>query len=74
MVLAHSADQTHKEEYAKSDQGEKCMRIIDVDRCLHAEEHNYNVYLTKMKPETCSPKNNFLVGIPREVFQERYFK
>lgn len=72
MVVGHSADQTHKEEYAKSDQGEKCMKIIDVDRCLHAEECNYQVYLAKMKPVTCSPKNNFIVGVPVEKYRPCY--
>lgn len=74
MVAGHSADQTHKEEYSKSDQGEKCMRIVDVDRCLYAEECGYRVYLSKMVPPTCSPKNNFIVGVPQEKFQDRYFK
>lgn len=64
MVLGHSADQTHKEEYSKSDQGEKCMKTIDVDRCLHAKENNYRVHLAKMIPVTCSPKNNLLIGVP----------
>lgn len=64
LVLGHSADQTHKDEYSKTEQGEKCMKIIDADRCFHAEENNYRVYLAKMIPVTCSPKNNFIVGIP----------
>lgn len=64
LILGHSADQTHKEEYSKSDQGEKCMKYIDVDRCLHAKENNYKIQLFKMIPVTCSPKNNFITGIP----------
>ncbi len=73
MVAAHSADQTHKDKYSKSDQGEKCMKIVDVDRCLYAEETGYHVYVAKMKPVSCSPKNNFIVGVPQEQFLSHYF-
>ena len=73
MVVGHSADQTHKELYAKSDQGEKCMKIIDVDRCIQAEECGYRVFLAKMKPTNCTPKNNIIVGVPEERFKEYYF-
>jgi hypothetical protein len=65
LVLGHSADQTHNEHNAKTDQGKICMGIIDTDRCLQAEEAGYVVTLAKLIPESCTPKNNLLVGIPR---------
>lgn len=64
LVLGHCADQTHKNEYSKSEQGEKCMAFVDIDRCIQAKEEGYTVYLAKLVPPTCSPKNNLLVGIP----------
>ncbi|XP_054278518.1 glutathione S-transferase C-terminal domain-containing protein homolog [Macrosteles quadrilineatus] len=64
LVLGHCADQTHKQTYAKSEQGERCMQLIDSDRCLLARESGYRVSLAKLIPSTCSPKNNLLVGIP----------
>ncbi|KAK7789975.1 hypothetical protein R5R35_008501 [Gryllus longicercus] len=66
LVLGHSADQTHDENNVKTDQGKKCMGIIDKDRCLHASEAGYFVSLAKLIPESCTPKNNLLVGIPNE--------
>lgn len=66
LVLGHSADQTHDENNVKTDQGKKCMGIIDKDRCLQASEAGYFVSLAKLIPESCTPKNNLLVGIPKE--------
>ena len=63
LVLGHCADQTHGEDGHKTAQGNACMVSIDVDRCLYAQEAGYQVYVTKMSPESCSPKNNLLVGI-----------
>ncbi|KDR19528.1 glutathione S-transferase C-terminal domain-containing protein homolog [Zootermopsis nevadensis] len=65
LVLGHSADQTHDEHNVKTDQGKICMGIIDTDRCLQAKEAGYSVTLAKLIPETCTPKNNLLVGIPK---------
>ncbi|PSN40878.1 Glutathione S-transferase C-terminal domain-containing protein [Blattella germanica] len=64
LVLGHSADQTHDANNAKTDQGKTCMGIIDMDRCLQARESGYKVSLSKLMPESCTPKNNLLVGIP----------
>ncbi|XP_046746732.1 glutathione S-transferase C-terminal domain-containing protein homolog [Diprion similis] len=64
LVLGHSADQTHDKNNAKTNQGYKCMSIIDTDRKLHAEQYNYVVHLAKLVPENCTPKNHLLVGIP----------
>lgn len=64
--ISHAADQTHDEENIKTKQGYKCMTIIDTDRKLYAEQFDYEVYLGKLFPETCTPKNNLLVGIPKD--------
>jgi hypothetical protein len=64
LVIGHSADQTHDELNHKTNQGKKCMAIIDTDRCLQAEESGYKVHMSKLVPETCTPKNNLLVGVP----------
>ena len=66
LVLGHCADQTHGEEGLKTAQGNLCMAAIDTDRLLHSLESGYEVHLSKMKPQTCSPKNNLLVGTPKE--------
>ncbi|KAG8230477.1 hypothetical protein J437_LFUL013518 [Ladona fulva] len=67
LILGHSADQTHDERNKKTDQGKLCMGIIDTDRCIQAREHGYEVYLSKLIPETCTPKNNLLVGLPGKI-------
>ena len=64
FVLGHAADQTHDEANEKTSQGNFCMRMIDTDRCFHAQENNYQVILRRMQPFTCSPKNHILVGVP----------
>jgi len=62
LVIGHSADQTHDEQNVKTNQGKKCMAIIDTDRCIQAKESGYQVHLSKLVPESCTPKNNLLVG------------
>lgn len=44
--------------------GKQCMGLVDLDRAWAAEEQNYSVQVISMEPESCSPKNNMLVGIP----------
>uniref|UniRef100_A0A2A4ISK8 GST C-terminal domain-containing protein n=1 Tax=Heliothis virescens TaxID=7102 RepID=A0A2A4ISK8_HELVI len=63
MCIGHTADQTHKD-HPLSDRGSRCMGIIDSDRGCLAEESGYKVTLMKMKPLTCTPKNNLLIGVP----------
>lgn len=64
LTLGHSADQTHDDRNHKTKQGYQCMSIIDTDRKLQAEEFDYKVHLSKLVPDTCTPKNHLLVGIP----------
>ncbi|EDW64821.1 glutathione S-transferase C-terminal domain-containing protein homolog [Drosophila virilis] len=67
LYIAHTADQAH--ELGTSNckpettlQGLHCMCIVDTDRKLQAEEAGYQVILTRLKPEQCTPKNHLLVG------------
>lgn len=67
MYIAHTADQAHalgtlncKPETTR--QGQLCMDIVDTDRKIQAEESGYEVILTRLKPEDCTPKNRLLVG------------
>ncbi|XP_050305473.1 glutathione S-transferase C-terminal domain-containing protein homolog [Anthonomus grandis grandis] len=64
--LAHAADQTHDLKNVKTRQGYFCMDVIDTDRRLYAMECGYTVHLGKLQPETCTNKNNLLVGICNE--------
>jgi len=63
--LSHAADQTHDKQNLKTEQGYKCMTIIDTDRKLFAEQFGYKVHFAKLIPETCTLKNHLLVGIPK---------
>lgn len=42
------------------------MGLVDLDRSWGAETHGYSVQVMTMEPESCSPKNNMLVGRPPE--------
>lgn len=42
------------------------MGLVDLDRSWGAETHGYSVRVMTMEPESCSPKNNMLVGRPPE--------
>lgn len=63
LCIGHAADQTH-EEHPLTVRGAKCMAVIDSDRGRLAEEYGYKVTLSRLKPVTCTPKNNLLIGIP----------
>ncbi|CAB0034049.1 unnamed protein product [Trichogramma brassicae] len=65
--LVHASDQTHDTENVKTKQGYECMTIVDTDRKVQAEESGYKVYLNKLTPETCSPKNHLLIGWPYKL-------
>lgn len=71
LILSHAADQTHDEQNLKTKQGCRCMAIIDTDRKLQAEQFNYRVHLARFVPDTCTPKNHMLVGIPEERITDR---
>lgn len=63
LCIGHAADQTH-EEHPLTVRGAKCMAVIDSDRGRLAEEYGYKVTLCRLKPLTCTPKNNLLIGVP----------
>lgn len=63
MCIGHAADQTHKE-HPLAVRGVRCMTVIDSDRLRFAEESGYKVTLTYLKPLSCTPKNNLLIGVP----------
>lgn len=63
LCIGHAADQTH-EDHPLTVRGARCMVIIDSDRAHLAEEFGYTVTLSKLKPLTCTPKNNLLIGVP----------
>ncbi|XP_019956906.2 glutathione S-transferase C-terminal domain-containing protein isoform X1 [Paralichthys olivaceus] len=65
MILCRFADQTAAQ--LPPDRrliGKQCMGLVDLDRSWAAETHGYSVRVMTMEPESCSPKNNMLVGKP----------
>ncbi|XP_071263821.1 glutathione S-transferase C-terminal domain-containing protein isoform X4 [Salvelinus alpinus] len=64
MILCRFADQTAVQ--LPSEQrliGKQCMGLVDLDRSWAAETHGYSVRVMTMEPDSCSPKNNMLVGV-----------
>ena len=64
-MIGHTADQTHVDG-PKVEQGLRAMDIVDSDRARQAEERGYNVILNKLKPKSCTPKNNILIGTKKK--------
>ncbi|KAM3864812.1 glutathione S-transferase C-terminal domain-containing protein [Diretmus argenteus] len=65
MVLCRFADQTAVQlPPDRRHIGKQCMGLVDLDRSWAAETHGYSVRVMTMEPESCSPKNNMLVGTP----------
>ena len=64
LLLAHAADITPWDKES-SKTGKECMNLTDWDRKLKCEEDGYKVKLYSMNPYSCTPKNNFIVGIKR---------
>ncbi|XP_074084861.1 glutathione S-transferase C-terminal domain-containing protein isoform X2 [Macrotis lagotis] len=65
MTLCRFADQTAVQlPLERRLIGKQCMCLVDLDRAWAAEEHGYSVQVISMEPESCSPKNNMIVGIP----------
>ncbi|XP_067901865.1 glutathione S-transferase C-terminal domain-containing protein [Heterodontus francisci] len=63
MVLCRFADQTAVQlPVERRIIGKKCMGLVDLDRAWSAEEHGYTAYVSSMEPDSCSPKNNLIVG------------
>ncbi|KAI5937864.1 Glutathione S-transferase C-terminal domain-containing protein [Manis javanica] len=65
MILCRFADQTAVQLPPQRRLiGKQCMCLVDLDRAKAAEEHGYSVQVISMEPESCSPKNNMIVGVP----------
>ncbi|XP_034158715.2 glutathione S-transferase C-terminal domain-containing protein isoform X2 [Pangasianodon hypophthalmus] len=65
MILCRFADQTAVQLPTERRLiGKRCMGLVDLDRSWAAETHGYSVKVMTMEPESCSPKNNMLVGVP----------
>uniref|UniRef100_A0A8D3A3C6 Glutathione S-transferase C-terminal domain-containing protein n=2 Tax=Scophthalmus maximus TaxID=52904 RepID=A0A8D3A3C6_SCOMX len=65
MILCRFADQTAVQLPPERRLiGKQCMGLVDLDRSWEAETHGYLVQVMTMEPESCSPKNNMLVGKP----------
>uniref|UniRef100_A0A672GVS8 Glutathione S-transferase C-terminal domain-containing protein n=1 Tax=Salarias fasciatus TaxID=181472 RepID=A0A672GVS8_SALFA len=65
MILCRFADQTAVQlPPERRLTGKHCMGLVDLDRSWAAETHGYSVQVMTMEPESCSPKNNMLVGRP----------
>ncbi|XP_060948723.1 glutathione S-transferase C-terminal domain-containing protein [Limanda limanda] len=63
MILCRFADQTAVQlPPDRRHIGKDCMGLVDLDRSWAAETHGYSVRVMTMEPESCSPKNNMLVG------------
>lgn len=67
MILCRFADQTAVQLPPERRLiGKHCMGLVDLDRSWAAETHGYSVQVMTMEPESCSPKNNMLVGKPEQ--------
>nr|XP_015799194.2 glutathione S-transferase C-terminal domain-containing protein isoform X1 [Nothobranchius furzeri] len=65
MILCRFADQTAVQLPPERRLiGKHCMGLVDLDRSWAAEAHGYTVQVMTMEPESCSTKNNMLVGRP----------
>ncbi|XP_051041425.1 glutathione S-transferase C-terminal domain-containing protein [Phodopus roborovskii] len=65
MILCRFADQTAVQLPPQRRLiGKQCMCLVDMDRATAAEEQGYSVQVISMEPESCSPKNNMIVGVP----------
>ncbi|XP_055969781.1 glutathione S-transferase C-terminal domain-containing protein [Sorex fumeus] len=65
MILCRFADQTAVQLPAPRRLiGKQCMCLVDLDRARAAEERGYSAHVISMEPESCSPKNNMIVGVP----------
>ncbi|XP_032079994.1 glutathione S-transferase C-terminal domain-containing protein [Thamnophis elegans] len=65
MILCRFADQTAVQLPPERRQiGKQCMGLVDLDRAWSVEQSNYSVQVITMEPQSCSPKNNLIAGIP----------
>jgi len=46
------------------------MGLVDLDRNSKAQEESYTTMQFTMNPETCTPKNDIIFGVPKERLPE----
>ncbi|GMF33738.1 unnamed protein product [Phytophthora lilii] len=71
-VLAKAADFGHSSSAAVAHtdinrRRRRCKTLLESDRNMRAEEAQYDTFMFVMHPPTATPKNDILVGIPRNV-------
>eukprot|EP00301_Raphidiophrys_heterophryoidea_P024056 c7689_g1_i1.p1 GENE.c7689_g1_i1~~c7689_g1_i1.p1 ORF type:complete len:369 (+),score=87.92 c7689_g1_i1:77-1108(+) len=53
-----------------------CKAFVELDRNLFARETKHNPYITclmLMEPQSCTPKNDMMVGWPRSLFERAVY-
>ncbi|ETL44976.1 hypothetical protein L916_04821 [Phytophthora nicotianae] len=75
-VLAKAADFGHSSSttMAHTDinrRRRRCKTLLESDRNMRAEEAQYDTFMFVMHPPTATPKNDVLVGIPRNLTAEQ---
>ncbi|KAG7386191.1 hypothetical protein PHYPSEUDO_000512 [Phytophthora pseudosyringae] len=71
-VLAKAADFGHSSSAAVTHtdinrRRRRCKTLLESDRNMRAEEMQYDTFMFVMHPPTATPKNDVLVGIPRNL-------
>ncbi|RLN98169.1 hypothetical protein BBJ28_00018029 [Nothophytophthora sp. Chile5] len=71
-VLAKAADFGHSSSVAVTHtevnrRRRRCKTLLESDRNMCAEEAQYETFMFVMHPPTATPKNDVLVGIPRDL-------
>ncbi|OWZ21925.1 Glutathione S-transferase [Phytophthora megakarya] len=71
-VLAKAADFGHSSSAAVAHtdinrRRRRCKTLLESDRNMRAEEDQYDTFMFVMHPPTATPKNDVLVGIPRNL-------
>ncbi|KAG6971020.1 hypothetical protein JG687_00002269 [Phytophthora cactorum] len=71
-VLAKAADFGHSSSAAVAHtdinrRRRRCKTLLESDRNMRAEEAQYDTFMFVMHPPTATPKNDVLVGIPRNL-------
>ncbi|GMF38924.1 unnamed protein product [Phytophthora fragariaefolia] len=75
-VLAKAADFGHSSSAAVAHtdinrRRRRCKTLLESDRNMRAEEAEYDTFMFVMHPPTATPKNDVLVGIPRNLSIEK---
>lgn len=69
VLLASKADYSDPRwdfDSAASNAGSQLKQFIEWDRIRAADQSGYVSLLAKMQPQSCTPKNDLVFGLPRE--------